>query len=348
MGSYELKDGNLSSNYERIGLDGTGTFTQTGGTNAVTTTLVLGQNPGSSGIYNLSEPNPANPALLTTKFTDVGRYGTGEFNQTGGTHTVTGDVTIAVKPGSSGTYNLSGGTLTAANIINNGTFNYTGGDVTVTNLFKNNAGGLVHLSGSGTRTVNGDVTNYGTFKVTSSGGLVVQYTGTFTNSGAYISDPATHSFNNLIIDPQAYIQAVAGDLFSISGNFLNSSTNTTDWNTSLADLEFTPGLHNFKMGLNNKFEWDMFTLTGVTLNLLGGDIWVDELIGFNIANISGTGIIHFNPNNPDNQYLMAMYSNGVIDVGGSTQPVPEPSTLLLLGSGLLGAAGFLRRRFKKN
>jgi hypothetical protein len=35
-------------------------------------------------------------------------------------------------------------------------------------------------------------------------------------------------------------------------------------------------------------------------------------------------------------------------MGGSTQPVPESSTLLLLGSGLLGAAGFMRRRFKKN
>lgn len=42
------------------------------------------------------------------------------------------------------------------------------------------------------------------------------------------------------------------------------------------------------------------------------------------------------------------YNYDTDDVFLKVAPVPEPSTLLLLGSGLIGLAGLMRKKFKKN
>ena len=83
-----------------VGYSGTGTFTQTGGTNAISSNLYLGSNSSGNGTYNVSGGS------LSTGFTYVGYSGTGTFTQSGGTNSFS-NLYLGYNPGSSGTYSLS-------------------------------------------------------------------------------------------------------------------------------------------------------------------------------------------------------------------------------------------------
>jgi hypothetical protein len=229
-----------------VGLEGTGRFTMTGG-------------------------------AIDSEYVEVGVFGDGEFEQSGGRQTISGTLALALYPGSRGNYHLSGtGELEVGSLVvkPGGNFRQSGGTSNIPRL--ENAA-VVDLSG-GTTTILGKVTNKAGARfsaanaaafnsldnqagaefslshnpapvnfsgpVTNAGRMEVTETTVifakvFSNLGAYISDPSTSRFQEDVqVSAGGYLVGGPEDRFEIAGDFFNTSTRNTDWHTEHADLIF--------------------------------------------------------------------------------------------------------------
>ena len=229
-GTVQMTNGSLSAVYQYVGDSGTGSFTQSGGTNMLSGGLYLGYNTGSSGKYIL------NTGSLSADSQYLGYTGGATFNQSGGSNAV-GSLCLGYTSGGNGTYSLSQTGVLSAGCeyvgcvsTATGLFQQSGGSNAVSYLFIGGSNDRYLLSG-GTLQVNGGLANAGvldggggTGVLSVAGSSLVDFSqGSIVNAGAM---SVTIGPGSLVIVPSTFTTA-AFQSFTTGAGVLVHTAGTT-------------------------------------------------------------------------------------------------------------------------
>ncbi|MEM3485803.1 MAG: hypothetical protein QXI12_09295 [Candidatus Methanomethyliaceae archaeon] len=331
-GRYRITKGELQAADLLIGASGRGVFEQEGGKVIIAQGVVLaGDVVGTAlGTYDLKGGN------LTSGNTQVGAWGVGIFTQTGGTHT-TGFLGIGADVLGKGEYTLVSGDLiisgdTIVGWSGEGKFTQTGGKHYVAGelIVSWNAPqskGLYEMSGG---TLNASrITNRDTF-VFDGGHIITNY---LSNYGIFTGKGGTFEgdFSNFgTLSPGA-----SPGVLTITGNYIQDPLGT-----------LVIELAGYLQGT----DYDFLSITGSAT--LDGTLKIVLLSGFSPVVGSDFYIIHADggisgqfalldlPNLGSGKGIKIIYLSN--DVYAHVTPIP--TSIILLGSGLLGIAGIMRKR----
>lgn len=184
------------------------------------------------------------------------------------------------------------------------------------------------------------INNSGTFTGTFPGGVDAGYGGQFSGSGPYPAKNGTNSFDFTGLTHgslQAGTMIYFGDLDNGSGNedftlqAFDSSHNLIASSAWLNSAFYVSGANpaDFIQGSMPEYDWASHPGT----------------YAFDGANVSGNPTIGvWLTTNQDIAYLTVTSDTDFASFGFAA-PAPEPGSLLLMGSGIVGLGGLLRRRF---